>query len=401
MNELKKYYRLNNCISVFHKIIRLILISTISIYCSCSRDNKYVVNGDLSLFAFVISDNNLDDHTEYVENDLVKGLRNCPIGTEMFLYIDRLNESPILRQLFLLESGQVGVKTIANYTEQCSTSKDVFRDVLSTMLKHSSGSEYGLIYWSHGNGWLPALKPEPNLSNFTKAIGADGIYSMDITDMADILTATKKPLFIVFDACFMGGIETAYALRNSTDYLISSPAEMLGVGFPYHLMLPDLVKGTRESLSISLNTYLDFCYSDYYGDGTCSGIASLIDCREIDSLAKTVLNIVNNSCDNIIFDSLQTYDSGEPHLYYDFGQYVKTLTTDTAYYALFTDQLERSVIKKVSTHSIFTQSSGKDSMLTITSFSGLNTFIPGSAGYYFDQLYSRNEWYKYCYETNQ
>lgn len=31
----------------------------------------------------------------------------------------------------------------------------------------------------------------------------------------------------------MGGIEVAYELRNKTDYMIASPAEVISNGFPY------------------------------------------------------------------------------------------------------------------------------------------------------------------------
>lgn len=363
---------------------------------SCAKPPQIITYKKLSVFAFIISDNNLDDHTDYIEKDLVRGLKGCSVGTEMFLYVDRQNETPSLRHLFLLESGQVGVKTIAQYDEQCSTSPQVFREVLSTMISKSSGRRYGLIYWSHGSGWLPGISPDNASLRNTRALGVDGMYSMDVDDMDNILSGNRAPLFTVLDACFMGAVEVAYSLRNSTDYLIASPSETLGVGFPYHLMLPELVKGNQESLAHSLDIYLDYCYTDYYGDGTVSGIASLIDCSQVENLAYAYKNVLEHIKDSIAKDDIQAYDCSYPHLYYDLGDYVHAITDNSLSLALFENQLQKTVIHKVTTPSVFTQTGGRDSMLTINRYSGLSTYIPGTSPGY-DYAYMQTEWYKDCY----
>lgn len=367
---------------------------------SCAKPPKIITYKKLSVFAFIISDNNLDDHTDYIEKDLVRGLKGCPVGTEMFLYVDRQNETPSLRHLFLLESGQVGVKTIAQYDEQCSTSPQVFREVLNTMISKSSGRRYGLIYWSHGSGWLPGISPDNASLRNTRALGVDGIYCMDVGDMDNILSGNRAPFFIVLDACFMGAVEVAYSLRNSTSYLIASSSETLGVGFPYHLMLPELVKGSQESLAHSLDIYLDYCYTDYYGDGTISGMASLIDCSQVESLAFAYKNVFEHSKDSIVKDSIQFFDCSYPHLYYDLDDYVHAITDDSLSLALFDNQLQKTVIHKVTTPSVFTQTGGRDSMLAINRYSGLSTYIPGTSSGY-DYAYMQTEWYKDCYEKQQ
>lgn len=381
--------------SGFGKVLGILMLNLLFLW-SCTKRDFTLIGNNLSLFVFVISDNNLDDHTDYIEKDLARGLKGCPVGTELFLYIDRLNETPSLRHLFLLESGQIGMKTVVEYDEQCSTSSQVFREVLNTMISKSSSMRYGLIYWSHGSGWLPGFNPD-NASLFnTRALGADGIYSMDIDDMNDILSGKRAPFFIVLDACFMGAVEVAYSLRNSTDYLIASPSETLGVGFPYHLMLPELVKGNHESLARSLDIYLDYCYTDYYGDGTVSGMASLIDCSQVENLAYAYKNVLEHIKDSIAKDDIQAYDCSYPHLYYDLGDYVHAVTDDLLSLALFENQLEKTVVHKVTTSSVFTQTGGRDSLLTINHYSGFSTYIPGASPMY-DYPYMQTEWYKDCY----
>lgn len=75
---------------------------------ACTKQVHCYTNSDnISLCAFIISDNDLDDHTDYIENDFVRGLKDCPVGTEMFLYIDRQTETPSLRPFLLHISCQI------------------------------------------------------------------------------------------------------------------------------------------------------------------------------------------------------------------------------------------------------------------------------------------------------
>ncbi len=377
-------------------VVKRIVIGTALLCLSCSKPEKLSLNSGLSIFVFIVADNDLDDHIDYIEKDLVKGLKGCPVGTEMFLYVDRQRDRPSLRHLFLLKSGKVGVNTIAEYDEMCSTSPDVFESVLKTMIDKASGIRSGIIYWSHGSGWLPGLCPNKQIKHNTKALGLDEIYSMDVEDFGTILLEAKKPTFIVLDACYMGAVEVAYSLRNSSDYLIASSAETLGICFPYHLILPDLVKGNRESLSRSLDTYLDFCYSDYYGDGTISGIASLVDCSQMDSLASAFRSVIKQYPAAVNIDGIQTFELSNPHQYYDLGDYVQSICGGTPEFDAFDHQLKRTVINKVCTPSVYTESRGKEDMLTIDRFSGLSTYIIGSSSYN-DYVYSMTEWYIDCY----
>jgi hypothetical protein len=77
-------------------------------------------------------------------------------------------------------------------------------------------------------------------------------------------------------------------------------------------------------------------------------------------------------------------------------EYAKSIVTDTVVLNDFKKQLERTVLHKVTTPSLFTQTSGKDSMVTVNFFSGLSTYIPGTSESY-DYPYTLTQWYKNCY----
>lgn len=377
------------------RVVIFHIISIMPLLLSCSKQEKLLLSKDLSLYAFIISDNDLDEYTDYIEQDIVKGLKGCPVGSELFLYIDRYKKAPILKHLFLLNSGKVGVKIITRYEEQCSTIPSVFSDVFNTMIENSSGKRYGLIYWSHGSGWLPGIKVSDGGQKRTRAIGMDGINSMYMEDLDEVLQKSKKASFIVFDACYMGSVEVAYTLRNSTDYIIACSTEILGFGFPYRLMIPELIKGNKESLSCSIDIFQKYNNADNYGDGTISGMASLIDCSQMDELASVFKQIVKQGVDSIEIDQIQTFDYTFPHLYYDFGDYVYTISNNTFVLEQFNHTMKKTIINKMTTPAIFTQSGGKDQMININHYSGLSTYILGSILY--DNAYKKTEWYKYCY----
>ena len=66
---------------------------------------------------------------------------------------------------------------------------------------------------------------------------------MDIRELAERLRPFHYD-FLVFDACFMSSIEVLYEMRNSFDYIISSPTEVLATGFPYKEILPELLSNS-------------------------------------------------------------------------------------------------------------------------------------------------------------
>ena len=54
---------------------------------------------------------------------------------------------------------------------------------------------------------------------------------MFLGDFANALPAGIKPDYILFENCFMAGIEVAYALKDKARRLLVSSAEILSPGF--------------------------------------------------------------------------------------------------------------------------------------------------------------------------
>lgn len=374
------------------------LLVVVAFLVGCSYDERTEPNREMSILAFIVADNDLDDHALYVEKDIIKGLKSCPSGTEVLIYMDRLNELPTLKKYTLTNEGKIGINNIESYTEQCSTSPQVFRDVLAEMRNNSSGKRYGLIYWSHGNGWLPAT----GYSNAsTRAIGMDQGVSMSISDMADGILANDPAAFLVMDACYMGCAPVAYELRDATEYLISSPTNMPGIGFNYNKMLPYLLECTEQSLSCSLDLFKESNETNIYGDSASFAIASVVKCGEMENLANCMREVVKGGKEFVDEDLIQSFDFDQVHMYYDLENYASELSLDPESLGLFREQMNSTIIKTVSTAKIWSQDQSGLISKVVSRFCGLSTYILGAGNPYYDWEFSRTKWYNKVYEQDE
>jgi hypothetical protein len=111
---------------------------------------------------------------------------------------------------------------------------------------------YGLVLWGHGSGWL--MKDEVKRVN-SRAFGVDcgdngnGLW-INIPTMANILKGMPHLKFIMADCCNFMCLEVLYELRNVTDYIIGSPAEIPDQGAPYDQIVPDMFADSRFYASI-------------------------------------------------------------------------------------------------------------------------------------------------------
>lgn len=147
-----------------------------------------------------------------------------------------------------------------------STTSSVDTTFMTNVLKETrqllNTDTYGLIMSSHGGGWVPSeifdeymlqtnSKRADSATNNSKRIsrffGQDGNSFMETPQLAKAIEASDKWDYLLFDACFMSSVEGLYDLRHSADYIIASPSEVLGAGFPYQKILP-LLFTTDHSL---------------------------------------------------------------------------------------------------------------------------------------------------------
>lgn len=159
-------------------------------------------------------------------------------GTRRFLI--QKNDTPATTPLVDLEEANMG-------------HPDTLRDFVLWAVQNYPAQHYALSIWNHGDGWREDLEKRQSRA-LARAPGEEGValrtVASDDTDndvlyMSEVqsaLQATEVKLDVVgFDACLMGMIEVAYALRNVANHVVGSEWVEPGDGWPYDTILAELI----------------------------------------------------------------------------------------------------------------------------------------------------------------
>jgi len=291
-----------------------------------------------TVLAYIIAENSLYRFAKDDIDEMMQGITNMPDNNNMLVYVDDLKNPRILR---LYKNGTTACcDTVYQYNEnKVSTDPAVFEKVLDYVIDNYPAQNYGLVMWSHGDGWLPAtIKIDTRMIGIDNGsdTSSDTGPEMDITDMASVLsdciankTKTKFD-FILFDACFMQGVEVAYQLRNCANYIIGSPTEIPGPGAPYHKMIIPFFARTFDASSM-----VDAYYSYYINNTDYGAAMSAFKCSELENFASataTALKTINNfTFSNYdVFYYCSDPSSSLPY-YYDINSFMKKMLTDVNY----------------------------------------------------------------------
>ena len=219
-----------------------------------------------------------------------------------------------------------------------ATDPVVMQQVLIDMQNTSPSDTYGLIYGSHGTGWMKAGK------SVSRAFGDDDGYSIDIPELAAVLEnsfSAGKLDFVLFDACMMGTAEVAYELRNATRYCIASVMETPAEGFPYKYLMNNLYADTPDYQKLCVD------FANYFSQewGTCA----VVDCAKVSELAEAVsiqLQGHVNQLEGFDYHSVQQYgENSYRNFSFDVGDFVRQLNGGVVP-SSFQQVLDEAVIAK-------------------------------------------------------
>lgn len=238
---------------------------------ACHHDKEEIVppdEGTHTIIIYMVADNNLSDYVSHDVNEIVRAQKEIPQNCKVALFIDRLYGNPYIRTLDAKED-----KTAYTFpSDIVSTDSATMVSTLKRIMALAPAEEYSLVFWSHGSGWVPSQRYAPS-----RAFGVDGTRWMEIPTLRGVLEQFKPFSFILFDACFMQDIETAYELRHATPWLIGSAAEIPGNGAPYdHILKPMCEKNIPNIVQR---------YHDYYTDPN-GAVLSAIETSQLDTLAQ-------------------------------------------------------------------------------------------------------------------
>ena len=344
---------------------------------SCKKaetEEIVVVKRPKTVLLYMVANNNLS----YDAENSISRLQNGYIPAEegnLLVYKHCAGMDPVLLHIKKGEEGTVVADTAYRFPPRVSATKSALTQALNVTQALFPADSYGLILWSHGKGWIPPLASSSSAAQEQRSgscpertFGLDGKVELEIRDLAQAIP--YKLSFMLMDACFMGGIETAYEVKDSVDYYIGSPAEILTESFPYHKIMQHIFKSTPDYAAVCKEYY------DYYNaksGAERSATVALMDCSklaEVAEVAKRVFDQYGESIASLDLSLLQPYFRGSSSKYfYDLKDLVDAIA-DASLSAEFAAALERAVPYKASTPYFIE--------LPIRSFCGVSTYVPGN-----------------------
>lgn len=288
------------------------------------------------------------------------------------------------------------VKTF--YFNSCNyTTAEGIASIIKDVEDIAPARTYAMTIGCHGTGWLPAgmelMMARSSMfrqGKFyqTRYFGhsSDIDYQTDITTLAEgIKMAGVKMEYIMFDDCYMSNIETAYVLKNVTNYLIASTCEIMIEGMPYAEIGIDLLKNNYKGIC-------DGFYSFYSKFSMPCGTIGVTDCREVEYMSEIMKDINQTypmGVDRV--DEIQDLDGYTPTVFFDFGDYVAHLCKEGYLLDIYNEQLKRLVPYKANTETYYSMLTNRQT--PIEAFSGLTISDPTNNGMAVDAL-SETAWYK-------
>ena len=278
---------------------------------ACNKDEKKETPtvAQRTVMVYMSGDNNLSGIVSEDISEMQQGISAVSKNNNLMVFIDRAisNEKPFIARV----TKEAKLDTLYKYTyDFYASDPEQFSDVLKQITTLCPAKEYGLVLWGHASGWVVSADTIAR----RRAFGQDNGQWMNITQMARALEGLKtqnvlpKLSFIFADCCNMMCVENGYELRDVTDYLIGSPAEIPGFGAPYQLVVPQLFKTGSDLYKGIIDSYYDY-YADYnnlnvneksrwpYMEGGYSVPLSVIDTKFIGDLADWTHDMLEQATD--------------------------------------------------------------------------------------------------------
>ncbi|WP_448823734.1 clostripain-related cysteine peptidase [Capnocytophaga sp.] len=380
----------------------VIVLWQVFLFTSCEKDSNIVTKKESkrAVFVYMIADNDLDFYATANINEMETFMAHNPEAGSVYVYIDRAKNRktahPILYQITADTSAKINSKIIKVYPENNSANEKVLAEALSqvqTICAINNEFLRGLVLWSHGSAWLPeSVSLASQRATAVKSFGLDQTMAnnenhnaeMDIRKLAIILNNYHFD-FILFDACFMASIEVFYELRNTTDYIIASPTEVLATGFPYKDILTDMLSATVNYKKIA-QKYVAF-FQQKKGVLQSASVVT-VKTAELPQFATLFKYYLNTISREITDQKWLQYSQDEVDYLFDLGQVADYLQKEQTNKEL-TEQLGRLITNYHHTSYFF----GK---IPLQKSSGISIYIPQSATLQNDEY----EFYKTLSWTN-
>ena len=434
-----------NIIKVITGSVAAVLLLSATVGCCKEKPEEPVnVNRKVLLF-YECGVNNL---TSYLKNNMDGTEKGLPAGYvpresgDVVLIYSRYSKgafdyTPVeshLRRIYKKPNGKIVSDTLKTFgTETIAASSSTMRQVLTYVKDEFPAKGYGLVFSSHGSGWLPAgyyyspsrfeddhkgevgtsrqgiaaqsvghprlPVPEGDLPDtdpfygMTRSIGQDYIkgsyygHEMSVSEFADAIPYHLD--YLLFDMCFSGGVEVAYGLKDKADYLGLSPAEVLGDGmFDYTKITSFLLDRTTPDLEGLLKD--SFGMYDKQNGVYRSATINLVRTDGLDNLARVCSDLFREYSDtlsNAPTHLIQGYFRNDRHYFFDLMDTFRKCISNEEELRAVNDAIDRCVVYREATPQFL-------ATFDITEYSGFSIYLPCAGTPLLDSYYKKEPWNK-------
>ena len=434
-----------NIIKVITGSVAAVLLLSATVGC-CKEKPEEPVNANRKVLLFYeCGVNNL---TSYLKNNMDGTEKGLPAGYvpresgDVVLIYSRYSKgafdyTPVeshLRRIYKKPNGKIVSDTLKTFgTETIAASSSTMRQVLTYVKDEFPAKGYGLVFSSHGSGWLPAgyyyspsrfeddhkgevgtsrqgiavqsvghprlPVPEGDLPDtdpfygMTRSIGQDYIkgsyygHEMSVSEFADAIPYHLD--YLLFDMCFTGGVEVAYGLKDKADYLGLSPAEVLGYGmFDYTKITSFLLDRTTPDLEGLLKD--SFGMYDKQNGVYRSATINLVRTDGLDNLARVCSDLFREYSDtlsNAPTHLIQGYFRNDRHYFFDLMDTFRKCISNEEELRAVNDAIDRCVVYREATPQFL-------ATFDITEYSGFSIYLPCAGTPLLDSYYKKEPWNK-------
>lgn len=404
--------------------ILLLLLAFITLFTSCDEFPVYVptlpnikpfVKGDTvsrTLLVYIMAENSISDALESDFNEIKRAAYEIPEDARLFVFFDNSDtiSLPSLYQ-YHAYNGKLVENVVYRFDEDvCSSDTATLGIVFDAIFKDYPTESFDFVMGSHASGWIRQQNSAPNrtigIDNGVNGTSNSTTATIEIEELACLLESLPvKVDRLVFDACLMQSVETAYALRNVANWIIGSPAEIPSYGAPYDKLVPLFFDSSAGVEDIMYEYKAD--YDEMRSGVVLSGIKTCYMQELADSTSKYVVEKMHADTTNYYISCL-AYVPGGVYLgktkypsYFDIVSVMKRVLTVKEY------QSWRSVFDKAvpyvmvsntisNTKRVWSQIANKYVEITGEHYGAVSAYIPQNKtqNSYFNEMFKTTEWYK-------
>lgn len=393
-----------------------VLLCMTSCHWFCPEEEE--VHYDRTVLVYMAAENSLSgkdpnsgkSYHELDIDEMVWSAVGLNSKNRLLVYLDDTEEPRILA-IERQQGRRPTCKVVKQYAdEHDSGDASTLRLVMEWMYENSPSESYGLVFWSHGDGWLPGSQPKRSIciDNGKNSSYSDSGTKMDIKSLSSVLAAFPKLDFIMFDACFMQSVEVAYELRQVARYIVASPAEIPMPGAPYQYLLQPMFASVYDvDVEGIIRAYCGYYEENFIavsssGDERHGALLSVVDSEYLDDLAVVTAEMLAKYLPQggeVDMRGVQQYcpypNKSRPE-YYDMNGCMRRLITDDSDYDVWRMVFDRAVPYANATVSWYSGYSWKMEEVDIDNYGGISCYVPkrSSTYSYLNAEFQKTSWHE-------